>query len=213
MRLRHQRVRKTRFEPRVGAGRKRLRQYPFEVRIKTHHLHFAGAGEPLLADRAAERKANDGGQLMRIADLRRMFGQRFENRAHVADGHTFFQQVLQYLLQRDVRQRLWNKIVDQRWRVLLHPLDQRLDFAAAEQFAGVRDYQMVQVGRDHRARIDHRVAIHLSLLAQTGVDPDGRQTERRVLGRRARQRRADLARIDRKPLAGVGLADANLDTL
>jgi hypothetical protein len=90
---------------------------------------------------------------------------------------------------------------------------QRLHFHAAQQFRGVGRDQVVQVGGDHGAGVDHGITHALRLVLQAGVDPDRRQAEGRIGGHQARQRAAGHARIDRQELAVHRFAAAHFHAL
>jgi hypothetical protein len=92
-------------------------------------------------------------------------------------------------------------------------IEQRLGFLTPEQFRGMRQDHVVQVGGDHGAGIDHGVAEDMGLFAQCGVDPYRRQAEGRILGRGADQLSGHPPRIDRQVHPGEGLAVADRDTL
>ena len=79
----------------------------------------------------------------------------------------------------------------------------------AEKFMRVRLQQMAQVGGDDGTGVHHRVAQALRLIAPRLLDPNRVQTERRVLGRRARHGAGDLPRIDGQLAVGehLGLSD------
>ena len=53
---------------------------------------------------------------------------------------------------------------------------------AGEDFVGVLADRLGQVRGDHAARLDHRVAEHLGLVAHRRLDPQGGRAEGRVLG-------------------------------
>ena len=92
-------------------------------------------------------------------------------------------------------------------------IEKRLSFLTPQQFGCVRQDDVVEMGGDHRAGVDHGVAQHMCLLTQTGVNPHRRQTEGRVLGHGSGQRTRDAARINRQIHARERLAGADLDPL
>jgi hypothetical protein len=97
--------------------------------------------------------------------------------------------------------------------LLAQMVEQRLRFLAPEQLGGMQRHQMVQVGGDHGAGIDHGVAHGLRLFAHRSFDPHRRQAEGRIAGGDARQRGDDVARIDGEKLAGAHLTAADFHAL
>ncbi len=142
-----------------------------------------------------------------------MLGQRLDDGAHVADADALFQQVLQDPLHGGERQRLGHQVFDQLGGILGDVIEQLLGFLPPEQFGGVGKDQVIEVGGDDGAGIDHRIAHDVRLIAQRGVDPDRRQAEGRILGRRAGQGAADPPGIDGEIHARIGLAGTDFDTL
>jgi hypothetical protein len=86
------------------------------------------------------------------------------------------------------RQLLGHQVFHQLGRFACQMIEQGLGFLTAQQFGGMRKDHVVEMGSHHGAGVDHGVAEHMRLLAQTCFDPDGRQAEGRVLGRTCRAR-------------------------
>src|SRR5437899_2499290 len=74
-------------------------------------------------------------------------------------------------------------------------LDQLVKLRIGDQHRYVGLDQLGQVGREHGCRIDYRVALHVRLFLEAGVDPRGRQTKGRLGGVDAGQSHLPAARI------------------
>ena len=77
---------------------------------------------------------------------------------------------------------------------------------AGENFVGVPAADFGQMRRQHGARLDDRVAVHLGLRRQRRVDPLRVGAERRVLRRDAVDLAGGHARVDRQQLRRFELA-------
>ena len=209
LRLLQQSVGQARLQP--ASALQRLQQQTLQCSIEADHLHFVIAREPLLGNGAAQRYADHAGQLLRIVLHRRVFRQRFDNGAHIADRDALDQQVLQHLVQRRQGDNAWHQIFRQLRHLLADAIEQLLRLLTTKQLAGVLPNQMVKMRCHHGARLNHGKALNLRLLLQRAVDPDGRQTERRIDRCLARQRARRRAWVDRHPAARIGIAAADLD--
>ncbi len=72
-----------------------LREQPLQPRFECHDFQVLTGREDLLDNRATEGNAHQHRQFGRILRTRRVFRQRFDDGAHVADIDTLFKQVLQ----------------------------------------------------------------------------------------------------------------------
>ena len=81
-------------------------------------------------------------QLGRVGDGGGVFGQAFDDGAHVADVHAFFQQQLQDLLQGGDADHLGNHVFDQFGGQLGDVFDQLLGLDAAQQLGGMHLHQV-----------------------------------------------------------------------
>ncbi len=141
------------------------------VRVEAHHLHVAGAGEPLLRDRAAGKRKTHAA-VRSCASV--IFGvcsdSSFENRAQIANRHAFFEQVCCSTFAASVSGSVFGTRSSTGDGVsLLHR------FRAActsrrhgEQFGRMRDHRGDSgfASRPPCSRLDHRVAVHLRLASR-----------------------------------------------
>ncbi len=164
-------------------------------------------------DVSAQRQPHAGGQFVGIAHLARVFGQHFGDGAHVANGHALGQQVLQHLAQPVGGNELGHQIFHQLGRTLGQMRQQPFDFFAPEQFGGMGLQQVVQMGGQHRAGIDHGIAQRLRAVALFLVDPHCWQAEGRVFRRRALQITHHLPRVDGHEQIGEDFAAAHIHPL
>ena len=151
------------------------------------------------------------GQLHRVLRTRGVLGKDIDNRARIADIDPLLKKILQYALNGREGQHLGDEVLDQLRRILRNVVEQLLSFLAAEQFRSIGKYQVIEMGSDHRARVDDRVAHDVRLVAQRCLDPNGWQAKSGILGRISRQCAADSTRIDRQEHSGIGLTTPNLD--
>src|SRR5262249_50907198 len=83
------------------------------------------------------------------------------------------------------------------------------NLVGSEQRLRTFDQQLVEMSRDHRARVDDDIALGDGEIAQAGVDPQGLAAKARIARRIADDRRRviGLAGVDREQLVGpdVGL--------
>src|SRR5690606_8752190 len=124
--------------------------------------------------------------------------------AHIADGYFLFEQTTQQLVEGGKRQCLGHQVLDQLRCVATHVLQKLLHFGTTQQLSAVAMHDVIEMGGDHGAGIDHRVAGDLRLLTQGDVNPDGGQAKGRIRRDGARQLHGDAARINSQPLTRRG---------
>jgi len=123
-------------------ARGRLHQQALDCGVEHHRLDLARAREHLLHDRAAERDTHLRGQLRRVLRAHCVARERFDDRAHVADVHLLFQQVLEHALEHRHRQELRHEILGELRRFAREMLEELLQRLASEQFGGVRIHDL-----------------------------------------------------------------------
>src|SRR5258705_724016 len=215
LRATQHRVGKFGLDDRVASSARlqRLQEQALEPRVERDDLQIGFARKYLLHDCASERDAHQRREFAGIRRARSMRRNHFDDGAHVADMHAFFEQVLQHLLQGRHWQQLGHDVFDELGRFARQMVEQLLQFVPAEQIGSVGVYQLAQVGGDDGTSVDHRIARLMRRIAQAGFNPYRRQTERRIDRRRAGQLGGDAARIDREKHAGGRLVLADLDAL
>ncbi len=120
--------------------------------------------------------------------LRRVHGQRLQDRLLVADAHPLAEQALQDLLDLAGPEQARHDLVDQRRRGGPGPVEEAADLVAGHQLVGMPQDDLAEVAGDDRRRLQDPAARQLGDLAAVGVDPDGGLA--RSPGRRRRGRRA-----------------------
>ena len=110
--------------------------------VECNDFELAGRAVDLLHDARRQVNADATGQLGRIGDGGGGFGQALDDRAHVANVHTFFEKKLQNFLQCGNANHFGNHVFDQFWGQLRHMLDELLGLYAAQQFGCVQLHQV-----------------------------------------------------------------------
>ena len=156
------------------------------------------------ADCAGQTVADVFGQQNQVFGARGVIAERFQNRGQLADGDLFPQKHLQNLLHLGQLHQVGNKLVDNRRRRLAQLVDQVFGGVAGEYFVGVVADRGGQMSGQNAARLHHRVAVKLGLVARTRIDPNRRRAESRILrplpgylaGRHARVDGQKIVRIN-----------------
>jgi len=78
----------------------------------------------LLNDRRTQCHPDLSRQVNRVLRHRYIFGQCFQNAAHIPNGYSLLQQVLENLLQQGMREKFGNQLLDQFGTGLGHMLQQ-----------------------------------------------------------------------------------------
>ena len=128
----------------VGRGQ-RLGHQPLQFGLERDHVEFLGRAIDLLDDGRRQVHADALGQLGRVGHCggtAAVFGQAFDDRAHVADVNALFEQQLQHLLDRGNANHLGDHVVDQFGSELVDMVNQRLGLDPANQARGVGLHQV-----------------------------------------------------------------------
>ena len=120
---------------------------------------------------------------MRIALDGRMFRQRFENGAHIANRHFFIEQILQHFMQCGKRDDARNEIFRQLWHLLGDAIQQLLCLLTTKQLCGMLANEVVKMRCHHRAGLNHGVPLNLRLFFKRTFNPDSIQAKCRINGR------------------------------
>ena len=142
-------------------------QQSFQIRLQRHHGQLGADSCDVLHDLPTQRHAHVTLQHRRVLRARRLFGQGLDDRAHVADRHALGEQALQDAHQRPpAAARCGTRSSTSFGARLRQRVEQLLHFLVAEDLVGVRLDDVTQMGRDDGARIDHRVAQRLGVIAR-----------------------------------------------
>ena len=93
----------------------------------------------------------------------RMFRQRFENGAHIANRYFFIEQILQHFMQCGERDDARNEIFRQLWHLLGDAIQQLLRLLTTKQLCGMLANEVVKMRCYHRAGLNHCVPLNLRL--------------------------------------------------
>ncbi|MNI44320.1 hypothetical protein D3C73_986920 [compost metagenome] len=140
-----------------------------------------------------------------ILTLRGVVGDGFGDAADIAHRHMFGKQRLQHFEQLRQRDHARHQLFCQFRRAFGQQLHKLLHFFVADQLTGVLVQNLVQVGRDHGAGVDHGVTERLCLGALADFDPYRLEAESRIFGVDTVERAVDLAWVDRQFAVRVDL--------
>jgi hypothetical protein len=104
-----------------------------------------------------------------------------------------------------------HQVLDQLRRGLGELVEQLLHTVLTDQLVGLVLEHLAEVRGNHRAAVDHRVALGLRIVALRGIDPHGVETKGGILGGDALEFAEDLPGIDRQLPTGKHLALAGDD--
>lgn len=112
----------------------------------------------------------------------RMFRQRFENGAHIANRYFFIEEILQHFMQCGERD-------DARTRSSVSfgisgdAIQQLLRLLTTKQLCGMLANEVVKMRCHHRAGLNHGVPLNLRLFFKRTFNPDSIQAKCRIGGR------------------------------
>ena len=130
-------------------------------------------------------------------------GDTLEDGRQVADRDTLREQALKDPLDTGDGDLARDHVVDQLLLVLGNFGEQLLDLGIGQQLGHIGLEHFGEVGREHRRRIDHGVALEGGLVLERSVDPAGRQAEGRLGGVGPRHVERAAGRIQNHELLGI----------
>ena len=119
-----------------------LRHQALQLGLQRDDVQLAGRPVDLVHDGGRQVDADAAREFVGIGHGGRMLGQAFDDRAHVADVHAFFQQQLEDLLQCGDANHLGDHVLDQFRSQLRHVLDKLLRLDAAQQLGRMELHQV-----------------------------------------------------------------------
>ncbi len=120
----------------------RARKQLLEIGLKRNHRKFVGIADDVLDNLTAERDSHLALQSRGVLRARRVLGNRFDDRAHVANRHAFGQQPLQNSNDHAERQHFRHQVFDEFRRRLRQVIEEMLHFFMAQQLMGMRLHDM-----------------------------------------------------------------------
>src|SRR5579883_570045 len=167
----------------------------------------------LLADLARQARADMLGEHRDVAGMGADLGDAFENGRQVTDRDALVQQVLQDALHGADADLARDDVGDELVLLLVQLVEELLGLGIGEQLGHIALHGLGEVGRQHRRRIDDRIALEHGLFAIAFRHPHGGQAEGRLGRLVAGQRDLVAARVHDEEHARLELAAPDLDLL